>query len=145
MRRSLSCCSFSFIIKSVASIFIICSSFHNWYIIDSRLGKCTLFLVSWWFSGIWLLQLTTCIFLLFFHFWLSRDIPGQDRTGCQNLVQARPVPKCQNSIPARSIARFWACPMVPLSRNNEKTSVSFSLLISTGFLKYPLELKKNFS
>ena len=50
----------------------------------------------------------------------------QDGTGCQNPVQARFVAKCQNPVPACSVARFWACPVVPLSRDNKGTSVLLS-------------------
>ena len=42
---------------------------------------------------------------------LSRDVPGRD-----SLFE----------IPSRPVARFRACPVVPLSRNNEGTSVPLS-------------------
>ena len=48
------------------------------------------------------------------------------KNGKKNLVPACPVEKCQNPIPARSMARFWGCPIVPLSQDNEETSVPLS-------------------
>ena len=54
-----------------------------------------------------------------------------DRTGCQNPVPARPIAKCQNLILACSLAKFWACPVVPLSRDDKGTSVPLSLCPGT--------------
>jgi hypothetical protein len=41
-------------------------------------------------------------------------------------VPARPVPKFGCPDPSRPFARFLACPVVPLSRDNEETSVPLS-------------------
>ena len=41
-------------------------------------------------------------------------------------VPARPVPDFSCPGPSRPLARFWACPVVPLSRDNEETSVPLS-------------------
>ena len=64
---------------------------------------------------------------------LSCCCPGIFRagTGCQNASLARPVEKCQNPIRARSLSRIWVCPIVPLSRDNEWTSVPLSLCPGT--------------
>ena len=45
---------------------------------------------------------------------VPRDVPGRDGTSCQNPVPSRPV------------AKFWACPVVPLSRDKEEISVPLS-------------------
>ena len=45
---------------------------------------------------------------------VPRDVPGRDGTSCQNPVPSRPV------------AKFWACPVVPLSWDNEGISVPLS-------------------
>ena len=45
---------------------------------------------------------------------VPRDVPGRDGTSCQNPVPSRPV------------AKFWACPVVPLSRDKEEIAVPFS-------------------
>ena len=66
--------------------------------------------------------------------WLSRDCPGRDGTGFQNPIPARSVAKYQNPSqvltgcpgPSRPAVRFWACPVVPLSRDNEGISVPLS-------------------
>ena len=67
--------------------------------------------------------------------WLSRFFPGRDGTGCQNPGPARgkvskpcPIP-CP--IPgfdwlSHPAAKFWACPIVPLSWDNEGISVPLS-------------------
>ena len=41
-------------------------------------------------------------------------------------VPARPVPDFSCPGPSRPLVRFWACPVVPLSRDNEETSVPLS-------------------
>ena len=76
--------------------------------------------------------------------WLSRDISGRDGTGWQNPVPACPVAKYQNPVPSHvpariltgcpgpshPVTRFWACPVVPLSRDKEVTSVPLSRKIT---------------
>ena len=42
----------------------------------------------------------------------------KDGTGRKNPALARPVARCQNAISAS--ARFWACPVVPLSRDMKR-------------------------
>ena len=46
--------------------------------------------------------------------FVPRDIPGRDGTVSKNPGPSHPV------------ARFWACPVVPLSWDNEETSVPLS-------------------
>ena len=46
-------------------------------------------------------------------------------------IPARPVPNFGCPGPSCPLARFWACPVVPLSRDNEGTSVSLSLCPGT--------------
>ena len=77
------------------------------------------------------MELKNCIF--FYSFfpsipWLSRDIPGQEGTTCQNLVLARPMAKCQN--PSRSIP-WQDFELVPLSLCT-KTMKSFLSLCPAG-------------
>ena len=73
------------------------------------------------------MELKNCIF--FYSFfpsipWLSRDIPGQEGTTCQNLVLARPMAKCQN--PSRSTP-WQDFELVPLSLCTETMKSFLSL------------------
>ena len=69
----------------------------------------------------WQTNVKNCNLFTLFSLLSHGCIPGIAETGCQNPVPARPVGKWQNSVLARSVARFWACPVVPLSRDNEGT------------------------
>ena len=59
---------------------------------------------------------------------LSNSHPGPPRGKISKSypVPAHSVVKCQNSTPARPMAIFWACPVVPLSKDNAGTSVPLS-------------------
>jgi hypothetical protein len=70
--------------------------------------------------------------------WSSRDIPGWDRLSKSRpgpslgkIAKPCPVPRPSLdfdwlSRPSRPVARFWACPVVPLSRDNKGSSVPLS-------------------
>ena len=85
-------------------------------------------------------------------------VPRQDGTDSQNpvpwqnfIILARPGPshgEMSKSRPSSShMARFWACPIVPLSRNNEEFSVPFvprDKNVPSCWKPYILNLKLNF-
>ena len=107
---------------------------------------------AWRFLGTKSFSLSLCCFVLgqihylsfqiwtllaLFSFWSkSRPVPSQDRTGKAVKIPLRPI-LCQNPIPAHPMARFRACPfvlgqwrdfcpVVPLLRDNDRTSVPLS-------------------
>ena len=84
----------------------------SWYIIDSP--HCTWYIIAWYIINFW---------IPFASFLVSRSVilhlvivPGRPGTGRDSM----------SKIPSRPVARFWACPVVPLSRDNEETSVPLS-------------------
>ena len=85
---------------------------------------------------------TIAIFFLWFSFYnifscfrtsfsaVSRFVPRPvPDFGCPG--PSRPVPGFGCPGPSRPLSRFWACPVVPLSRDNKGTSVPLSLCPGT--------------
>ena len=56
-------------------------------------------------------------------FWQKNSDCPVPRSGFWQALPARPLP-------SSPVARFWACPVVPLSRDNEGTSVPLSRKIA---------------
>ena len=62
------------------------------------------------------------LFLTFFCQSDSAFVPGRPGTGRDSLFK----------IPSRPVAGFWACPVVPLSWDNEETSVPLSRKVAVS-------------
>ena len=71
-------------------------------------------------------------FLTFFYFCpMSCPMAGLNKTGHAGNIPSKPiqahlVARCQNPVPAHPMARFWTCPVVPLTWDDQGNSVPLS-------------------